>query len=226
MGAGGKIKKLRLELDLEILALDAHFDPVTEPGFQYRERHVYPRIAAKGFRVRKLQGPLARRSYVAPEAQKPNVVYLTGSGHGNPDTYFGDYYEPVFRIGGYNPQEVRGKIIHFVSCETARALGPDFVRNGCLAYFGYDENFTFHPAASDLFFACDSEIDLAFADGLNASQVYRRTIDFYNQNIQQLRQQGKLYVAAILEFDRDHLRAPDSGLQWGRKKARLEQEHL
>jgi hypothetical protein len=33
----------------------------------------------------------------------------------------------------------------------ARDLGPDFVKNGCLAYFGYDEDFIFTKADQDVF---------------------------------------------------------------------------
>jgi hypothetical protein len=159
---------------------------------------------------------------VVPEARKPAVDYLTGVGHGSYNLYTGDHGHVVFEIGNYDPEEAKGKIIHFLSCQTARELGPDFVRNGCRAYFGYDENFTFHMADKDVFFECDSEIDKAFADGLSTMQVYDRVKKLYDQRIADLRAAGKLYVAATLEFDRDHLRCPSSGgTNWGDPKAKL-----
>src|SRR5207249_2313497 len=117
----------------------------------------------------------------APKAQQPGVAYLTGVGHGFPASYTGHYYDPIFPVGNYSAAEARGKIAHFLSCETARDLGPDFVKNGCLAYFGYDEDFVFTTAEQEVFFECDSAIDRAFAEGSNAAQVYDRVKALFTQ---------------------------------------------
>jgi len=217
-----RTRTVSLNMQLTVLAVDANFEPVTQAGFQYRQANVYPYFEAKGFAVQRCQGPLARRIYVAPAASQPNVTYITGIGHGTYDTFTGDYYDPEFNVGNYSQQEVQGKIIHLISCQTAARLGPDFVSNGCRAFFGYDENFSFQMDIADTFFKCDSEIDRAFADGLAASDVYTRVVNLFNQNIASLRAQGADYKAATLEFDRDHLRAPASGPQWGDPNAKLE----
>jgi hypothetical protein len=203
------------------LAVDSNFEPWTKAAFDYRQRHVYPYLERKGFTAVRCQGPLARRYYVAPEARQPNVVYVTGVGHGSDDTFSGDQYSVIFRVGDYSPEECERKIVHFLSCQTARALGRDLVAHGCRAFFGYDVDFTFSTAEGDIFFECDSEIDRAFADGLTAAQVYDRVVRCYSRRIAELRAAGHLYVAAILEMDRDHLRAPSSGPQWGDRQARL-----
>jgi hypothetical protein len=217
-----RTKKLSVVLHLTVLGIDSNYDPVTLAAFQYRERYVYPYLQGKGYTVKKFQGPLARRLYAGPEARKPEVEYLTGVGHGSYNLYTGDHGDVIWQIGNYHPDEVKGKIVHLLSCQTARDLGPDFVRNGCRAYFGYDENFTFQMAEKDTFFECDSEIDRAFADGLSASQLYDRVKRLYDQRIADLRAAGKRYVAATLEFDRDHLRCPSSGgANWGDPKAKL-----
>jgi len=209
-------------MDVVVVAIDSNHEPVTKAAFDYRQQYVYPYLEEKGFTLARYQGPLARRFYVAPEARKPNVDYLTGVGHGSDDTYTGDYSDQIFRIGNYNQEESQRKIVHFLSCQTARTLGPDFVAHRCRAYFGYDENFTFYMPQASIFFECDSEIDRAFADGLTAEQVYDRVKALYDQCIAELHAAGKLYVAAALEFNRDHLRAPSSGAQWGDRQARLE----
>lgn len=217
-----RTRMVSLELKVTALGIDSNYEPVTRAAFQYREEHVYPYLQAKGFTVKKLQGPLARRHYVAAEAKKAEVEYLTGVGHGSYNLYTGDHGNVLYRSGDYHPDEVRGKIVHFLSCQTARDLGPDFVRNGCRAYFGYDENFTFQMAEKDTFFECDSEIDRAFAEGLSAAQVDERVRGLYDRRIADLRAAGKLYVAATLEFDRDHLRCPSSGgADWGDPEAKL-----
>ncbi len=217
-----RTRKARLVLTATMLGIDSHYEPITQAVYQHREANVYPYLQTKGFAVTKLQGPLAKRHYVAPEAKKPEVEYLCGVGHGRHDTYTGDYGDIIFQVGNYHPDEVRGKIVHFLSCKTAIELGPDLVANGALAFFGYDEDFVFYPADKDAFLECDSEIDRAFADGLSASQVHDRVKKLFDQQIATFRATGKVIEAATLEFNRDHLRCPSSGgPRWGDEKAKL-----
>lgn len=214
-------RAVSLNVDLVVLAVDANFEFVTQIGFEYRQAHTYPMLEKKGFKLQRCQGPLARRIYIAPEARKPGVVYITGIGHGAYDSYTGDFFDPIFNVGNYSPEEAQGKITHFISCETGRDLGPDFVLHGCRAYFGYDENFSFQPDDADIFFDCDTEIDRGFAEGLTAGLVYERAKKLFDHRIAEFRAAGKEFKAATLEFNRDHLRAPSSGAQWGDVNARL-----
>jgi hypothetical protein len=214
-------RRLTSSTEYIVLAIDSNYEPVTKAAFVYREKNVYPYFLECGLAVNKWQGTLARRSYVAPEAAKPEVDYLTGVGHGNYDMYTGHLGDPIFRIGHYQAEESRGKIVHFLSCQTGGQLGPDFVKHGCLAYFGYDENFTFHFEYSAIFFECDSDIDRGFADGLTARQVHARTRALYEKRISELLAQGSAYVAATLKFDLDHLRSPADGPSWGSQAAKL-----
>lgn len=217
-----RTKKVSLVVNVTVVGIDSNYESVTRAAYEYREEHVYPYLEAKGFQITKFQGSLARRFYVAAEVRKPEVDYITGVGHGLYDLYTGDHGDAVFQVNHYQPIEAKDKIVHFLSCQTARALGPDFVSNGCRAYFGYDENFTFYMDDKDIFFECDSAIDRAFGDGLTAGQVYERVKELFDRRIADLRAAGKLYVAAALEFDRDHLRCPSSGgSNWGNPKAKL-----
>lgn len=217
-----KTKRVRTDLPVTILGIDSSYDSVTTAARGYRDQHVYPYLDQQGFEVKKFQGPLARRHYVSPKTSKPEVTYITGVGHGLADLYTGDYGDVIWRVGQYHPDEVNGKVIHLLSCETARQLGPDFVLNGCRAFFGYDEDFTFVPVDEELFFECDSEIDRAFADGLTAQQAFTRVKALFDQKIADLQAAGKLYTATLLEYDRDHLRCPSAGgSAWGDPTARL-----
>jgi hypothetical protein len=165
---------------------------------------------------------MARRIYAAPAAKKPEVVYITGVGHGSYTTYTGDHYDPIFSVGQYQAAEAAGKVIHLLSCQTAAELGPDMVASGCKAYFGYDVNFTFMMDDADVFFECDSEIDYALADGLTAGAAYDRARALFDEKIDELDAAGKSYVASILELDRDHLCAPSIDARWGSKQAKIE----
>jgi len=213
--SNSKRRRVTLSLDAEILAIDANFEPITLSAYKYRVKNVYPYLESKGFKVQHKKGSMARRSYVAPLARQPNVRYITGLGHGSYESFTGDQYDPIFTVGDYSSEEPAGKIVHLLSCETARTLGPDFTKHGCLAYFGYDENFSFQPDIADLFFDCDAEIDRAVADGLSAADVMTRVRAVFDKHIGELRAQGSNYKAATLEFDRDHLRSAVDGADWG-----------
>ena len=209
-----------------VLAIDANFDPVTKAPFEYREANVYPHIEEQGFTIVRRQGEMARRADVAPQARKPNVLYLTGVGHGFPNSYTGDNLNSIFNKATLNANECKGKIVHFLSCETAVGLGPSFVEKGCLAYFGYSDNFTYPPILEQTFFECDSEIDRGFADGLNADEVFQRVVAKFQEHIDQLKStgdNGDLMNASILEVDLRLLRAPSISAEYGDKNARLAQ---
>jgi hypothetical protein len=223
---------MTLRLPVTVLAIDADGDDqVTEPCCKYRDAHVYPLLKRRGFAIERCQGPAARRCGVAPRAEHRNVVYITGSGHGTQnghgDRFKGYQDEVIFQAnaGQYSPAEVRGKIVHFLSCETAVQLGPDFVRNGCRAYFGYAAPFSF-PALqyAKYFLQCDSEIDRGFADGLTAAQVQKRTLALFDRNIAKLNAMATsnaMYAACQLIYNRTNLRGPSNGTMYGSKRARL-----
>jgi hypothetical protein len=217
-----KRRTVTLTLNALVITIDSNFEPITKAGCDYRQKNVYPYLKGKGFTVQHLQGSMARRNYVAPAVRQANVQYISGLGHGSYESFTGDFYDPVFSVGNYSPEESTGKIVHFLSCETARSLGPDFTLHGCRAYFGYDENFSFQPDTADIFFDCDGEIDRAIADGLDAGAVIERVRAVFDKHIAELRAQGSNYKAATLEFDRDHLRSPADGKQWGDASAKLD----
>ena len=220
--AKAPVPKAASESPIQVLAIDSNHEPITKSVFDYREAVIYPYMTSQGLVITKLQGPLARRHYVVEEATKPAVQYLTGVGHGLFDTYTGDYGEILFQVGHYASAEVNHKIIHLISCQAGRELGPDFVKQGCLAFFGYDEDFAFTKDQQELFFECDSEIDKGFADGLTAEAVYVRAKQLFDDKIDELEVNGSLYTASLLETNRDHLRCPSSGgKKWGDTSARL-----
>ena len=216
-----RTRRFAVTLSVTALAIDANFDLLTQLVYDYRQQHVYPYLAAKGVGVDRCQGVSARRAHVAPEAVKPNVTYVTGSGHGSADTFFGDQWDPIFRVGAYAAQEAAGKIVHLLSCNTAHALAPDLVSRGCLACFSFDNPFTFPLESADLFLDCESEIDRAVADGCTAQQVYDRVVAKYNQNIAAMNAAGKPDLAAYLETHRDHLCAPSTKACFGDPGAKL-----
>jgi hypothetical protein len=206
------------------LAIDSYGSNDIAPMSQYFEANVYPYLEGKGFASAPYFGPMARLAYVGPAAQDPAVSLLVGVGHGTYSLFRGFQGEAVFSAGSISPNQAQGKIVHFFSCETAQQLGPAFVQAGCLAYIGYDENFTFDPSNGDTFFRCDGEIILGLADGMTVGDSVTRAKDVYSQAIAELMAQGTpsaIETAQWLRYNVLHLRSPADGPQWGRADVRL-----
>ena len=198
------------EVTLQVLAIDSCEDDVTQIVHDYRNQHVYPYLESSGFRLVYCQEQAALRENVESAALEDDIAYITGSAHGSDTACFGYDSSPIFEVGGYQPEEVEGKVVHLLSCQTAAELGPDFVTNGCRAYFGYREIFSFslEPHLTDIFLECDSEIDLAFADGLTAEEVHDRVVTLYEQRISELNDAGEIDAASTLKENLKNLCTP------------------
>ncbi len=198
-----------------VVAIDPNFDAFVSAACHYREQFVYPYLISKGFAVDRYRGKDATRASVAAGGNHSDAVYITGVGHGGDDIFWGQYYDPIYEVGAYDPTESTGKIVHFLSCYNALGLGPDFVDNGCRAYFSYDDFFVLAlvDTLDIYFYECDSEIDLAFADGLTAAQVYDRVKALFEQRVAELRatnSNANWIAAGRLESNLAYLRCPTS----------------
>ncbi|MBP6873013.1 MAG: hypothetical protein KBC43_13470 [Bacteroidales bacterium] len=185
-------------------------DAVTTPFALYRIANVHSVFAARGFNIVALTGTNDTRTNFEATAKKPLTVYLSGIGHGNYDVYTGHAGGIILKVGAYDPAEVKGKAIHFLSCRTAARLGPDTVAKGAKCYAGYDENFTFvwdNPATPinevDLFKKSDSIFDIYMANGFTAQQAYNAAIATFNACIALV---PGTAAASWLSYDRDHFR--------------------
>ena len=182
---------------------------------------MYRYLSEQGVTLTKFEGPQAVRNLVAPAAQGPAVEFITGSGHGFQNRFTGQARLSIFELGQYQPVEVRNKIIHLLSCQTAGQLGADVVTNGCRAFFGYDVDFLFPLDRPAVFLDCDSVIDLRLADGMSAEDAYAAAVQAFDDTIATLKKNGQAWLAAMLEFNRDHLCSPSVDRKWGDPRARL-----
>jgi hypothetical protein len=193
-------------------------DGVTTPAANYRIAHVHPVFAAKGFNVVSLEGVNDIRAKFTPYAKDVRTVYISGIGHGNYTTYTGHLFDHILQVGGYDGTEVDGSVIHFLSCETGKTLGPDTVSHGAKAYVGYNENFVFDWTNANLYWQCDSQFDISMANGKTVEQAIAETIAKYNVAIASV---PGTSTAATLLSDRNLLRSPVSGPAWGSKTQRI-----
>lgn len=187
---------------------------ITNAAAQYRKNHVIPCFPARRILPIILTGANNIRPNFASACRRRGVVYISGVGHGSPTTFTGYRYSRLWEACKYDPSEVKGKIIHLLSCKTAGELGPDLVKKGACAYFGYIENFTITWNYPNVFWKCDSTIDLSLCRGLNAGQAGQVTLRVYNDWIRRMR---GIHVptATWLTWDRDALRSPLHGRRYG-----------
>ena len=216
------------------LCIDANSDEDTRPLFIYRKARLYPELE-QSLTLVALSGAGATREKVAAEAKGPNVRLITGSGHGTATAFNGAHSRALFVVGGFDPREVGGKIVHLLACQTGLQLGPDLVANGCDAFFGYDVDFAFSPFSdlAELFFDADSEIDRRLASGKTAAEAYAAAVARFDEHIDEVEERAAkevnparkdvlLWTAATLEFNRDHLLGPrQAGSPMGRPDATL-----
>jgi len=210
------IKKcLRLKLATRALFCENTTDGVTTPFANYRIANVHPVFKARGFIVTVIKGTDDIRTNFIPQAKNMLTVYLSGIGHGGYSVYTGHGGNYILEACQYDSAEVKGKAIHFLSCQTARTLGPDTVTKGAKSYAGYIENFILQwddsstPIDEFLLFAkSDSTFDIMMANGATAQQAYDATIQAFNAAISQV---PNTVAATYLTLDRDRLRLHGTG---------------
>lgn len=224
---------------IKVLAIDSDYDWITGSVMNHRETYVYSHINANFIRC---QVDKATReevlSKIGPNGSDIDIKYITGSGHGSGEgnIFYGQVQitdgnsneEIIWRkrcplLGGpqYKKEEVENRIVHLLSCATADVLGPDMVDKGCLAFFGYSEDFWAREETIELCVYADSEIDLAFLDGENAEIVYLRTVIAYIIAQIILVREDLFDFAAEIQHNLDYLKCPHHDEKWGDKRARL-----
>jgi hypothetical protein len=194
--------------------------PITKHAAEYRKKHVIPCFPRRRIIPIVLSGANDTRPNFAAACKRRGVVYISGVGHGSATAYTGYRFSRLWEACKYDPAEVKGAIIHLLSCKTAQQLGPDLIKKGACAYFGYFENFTITWAHPTVFWKCDSAIDFALCRGLNAGMAARVALSVYNYWIGKMRTiHGP--TATWLTWDRDALRTPLNGRQYGRSDCTL-----
>ena len=189
-------------------------DAIIAPAANYRIANVHPVFVARGFEVICLKGTDDIRNNFQSKATDIRMCYIGGSGHGNYSTFTGDQQAAVLRVGGYSASEVKKEVIHFLSCQTARTLGPDAVSKGAYAFIGYDENYVVDLGSSDLYWACDSQFDISMANGWTVQQAIADTYAKYDLTIASV---PGTSTAATLLGNKNLIRSPVSGPSWGNK---------
>ncbi len=218
------------QLTKKILCIDTDYDDVVK-SFKEGREPVYTYFEEKGFQCVFAQGKDANRNNVSKLAMDDEVVYITGSGHGSDASFQGHKGHDLFKKKkkgwfsrkGYLEKEVEGKIVHFLSCNSAKILGIDFVDKGCKAFLGYDEVVQLDPDYNPIYSVCDSAIDYAIADGKTALEAYESAVQFYKDTIRVLNARNSEYLTFGLKKNLERLKGPSIS-PWGTRNAKIPSE--
>lgn len=215
-------------MSLNILEVESNYENVTYIGYNFRvKKYVHPYFLQKDYDLLTLFEDDAIREKFSPYCLLPDVIYISVFGHGYDNLVTGQHGEILWKVDSYDPREAQGKIIHLMSCLTAKKLGPDLVDEGALAYFGYEEPFTFmhmlgitdplQDPIADVFFQCSSQVDRLVADGLPAGEVYDATKKLFREKYEEFLARDTDVAMALLH-DLDCFR------MYGEQEARLPTE--
>ena len=106
-----------------IIELESNYEDVTYIGYTFRvKKYVYPYFLEKGYNLLTLFENEAKREKFAQYCLLADVVYISAFGHGYDDLIGGQHGDVLWKVGSYDPAEARDKIIHLMSCRTARKL--------------------------------------------------------------------------------------------------------
>jgi hypothetical protein len=166
----------------------ADFDLPTRSASGFLVRYIAPRLGPVP-----LYGAVDRRLPFKLSAPQSDIII--GMGHGDVDTFTGQNESLILQVGNYNPDEIKGKVIKLLSCQTGVKLGPDLVSNGAAAFLGYTD---------DYLWICDADkVRTPWADklaspfimpvmdsingllsGMTVAEAYKIEIDGYQENAQ------------------------------------------
>ena len=202
------------------VCIDSNADIVAEAVAKWRDAHTYPLLLANGFSLRRLDGSMSNRDYLEQELRESDVTYLSGSGHGLDDEFQGSDNLPALKVGKYTKPEIVGRIVHLLSCRTALLLGRDLVKNGCIAFFGYDMPFSFYFEFIDKFMSPNRLIDEMISQGYNAQAVHVAVVAEYERVINDLKMsRASVIVIADMQTNLNHFCSPSKDKKWGNPMA-------
>ena len=134
------------------------------------------------YELKTLLGSMASRRWnpaFATVVTSADVVVICGLAHGSPGAFTGFQGEILYSADPSAPipaDEVRGKIVHLLSCSTAQQLAQAFLAAGCVAYIGYDDAVPIKQSTPEwlmTFLRCDATVEISLAKRRSASAAVK-----------------------------------------------------
>ena len=150
----------------------------------------------KGIEYTDLNSERANRKNVEKvlKTKNPNLVLFNG--HGSNDRIYGNKQETLIEAG-INDVLLRGKVVHSISCSSAKELGPKCINSGTISFIGYEDDFifvfdknkTFHPLKDDIasnFLEPPNELTISLLKGNRVYDSYKRSQEMFKKRINKL----------------------------------------
>jgi hypothetical protein len=206
----------------KIVCMDSDYEVVVQLVAEWRRTNLYPQLGINDSQLQILKGNTATRMYLQTSLTDVNVVFFTASGHGLLDEFQGNDGDSALEVGEYDSKEVRNKIIHLLSCNTAFELGADTVNNGCFAFIGYDIPFTFHRDYLHEFMQPDKVLAIAIAGGATIENAHKEAMDEYERMISKLQRKNvPISILTDMMVNQNHFCSPVKDNRWGNPNASL-----
>jgi len=199
------------------------FDDVTEITFN-EAQDVIDYFAEKGVACIDLAKEDAMRENVEKILKENPETNVYHADHGSEDKIWGNDNRPVIDLE--NVELLEGRAIYNNNCSSAKKLGVEAWKQGCLAFWGYTEVVYFTTDALEEFKEAMNYGLKRRIDGFSWNECLQKTKERMTELIDALVKAGKALAASCLRLDRDSLvcynsEPPQSGCVFRRLAIRL-----
>lgn len=208
---------MRLGKRLILCARPNHDLPTSDASYWFTD-YVLGVARKLGIPYINLEGQAVTKENYRKAIMEQDPIFICGVGHGNPNTYTGQYNEMLLDRSVESTQYLTGRSASFMSCQWGRA-SRFFVDLGCLGFYGYVEDFAFVVSSppdsyAEPFMRAHMSWDKSILEGKTHRQAWEVSTFTWNLVISQADQYSVRYMimdrdARIFEGDLDL--APISG---------------
>lgn len=159
-------------------------------------KEVISELESKSLNIIDLKGPRANKKEFLGVTKKvqPSLIFLNG--HGSPRYVCGHNDEKIVGVDD-GEEALYGKIVYALSCDSARELGSNCVKNGTRAFLGYMDKFIFwykadsvtHPLRDEtarLFLGPSNRLVISLGKGNSAGIAFQKSQAEFRKNISKL----------------------------------------
>ena len=152
--------------------------------------HAMQHATQKGWNTIDVAGENANKDPVYEAIDTFDPASFFGFGHGNNCRYTGDSELDIFTCDECD--KLKGRMVYLLSCLTANGLGPEIIRQGALAYAGFNISWTWLSNSGTEgdpyldkyakgFWESAIILWIALCDGLDFRDSVQKSIDKYNE---------------------------------------------
>lgn len=180
-----------VDVVLTVLITRVEDDELTRYCSKWVEKKIIPIAERKNHKVIDLNGKKAIKKEVEGRIKALNPDLLLFNGHGDPSTICGYQLEPLIE-DGKNSNILADKVVHSLTCDSAKILGENAVRrHNAYAFIGYkskfialnDDNHVTRPFEDQIirpFMESAMKVSECLVDGDSPEGAFNKSQQMYN----------------------------------------------